>query len=55
MTRSIPSRFDNKTPVGNEGATQANFKTTKKNTDNAVEPASATRPADSKPLPNPRF
>lgn len=55
MTRSIPSRFDNKAPVGNDGATQANFKTTKKNSDNAVEPASATRSADSKPLPNPRF
>jgi pilus assembly protein CpaC len=55
MTKSIPSRFDNRSSVGNEGATQANFKTTKRNTDNAVQPASATQPADSKQLPNPGF
>jgi pilus assembly protein CpaC len=51
MSRSIPSKFDNKSA---DGASQANFRSTKKK-DNLVEPASGIRSTDPKPIPNPKF
>ena len=50
--RSIPSRFDVKPRGLSEPATQAGYKTNGRKVDNQVEPASARKPADSKPLPD---
>ena len=52
-SKAIPSRYDVK--MSGDVATQAGFKSIEKQTDDRVEPASAKKLVEPKPIRNPRF